>query len=89
MKMLKISANTLTRLKREGLPFFSIGKPDGKGSRPRFDLDKVSTWLEARTKADKVQDTPMTDRADLMEQSRAAVARLEARQAAKNRKETK
>ena len=93
---LGVSAPTVTLWKQQGCPHFCLGKSAGCGSRARFELDKVTTWLEERTKADKVQDTttanqdtPMTDRADLMEQSRAAVARLEARQAAKNRKETK
>lgn len=92
-RALRVSVNTVTQWKREGCPHFLIGHAGGRGCRARFELDKVKAWLEARTKADKVQDTttapqdtPTTDRADRMEQSRAAVARLEARQAAKNRK---
>lgn len=94
---LGVSAPTVTLWKQQGCPHFCVGKSAGCGSRPRFELDKVTAWLEARTAAGKAQDaqpkttnapqdTPTTDRADLMEQSRAAVARLEARQAARNGK---
>ena len=88
---LGVSAPTVTLWKEQGCPHFCVGKSSGCGSRPRFQLDKVIAWLEARTKADKAQDATAANKdaqhADKWEQSRGAVAKLEAKHAAKAGKE--
>jgi len=40
---LKIHYNTLHKLCKKGLPFFKIGRSK------RFELNKVTDWLKART----------------------------------------
>lgn len=88
---MRVSLNTATKWKREGCPHFLVGSAAGRGCRARFELDKVKAWLEARTKADKVQDATAANKdaqhADKWEQSRGAVAKLEAKHAAKAGKE--
>lgn len=49
-RALGISEPTVTALTRQGMPCVYIGKIVGvrRGARPRYDLDKVRTWLEER-----------------------------------------
>lgn len=47
-----VSKNTVTQWRKEGLPCIYIGKvtEPRRGSRPRYDLEKVKAWLEERSK---------------------------------------
>lgn len=41
---------TIAAWEKQGCPAVYIGKlTNGKGSRPRYDLEKVKAWLENRT----------------------------------------
>ena len=43
---------TVAEWEKQGCPAVYIGKlTNGKGSRPRYDLEKVKAWLENRTAA--------------------------------------
>ena len=50
--MMGVSKNTVTQWRKEGLPCIYIGKvtEPRRGSRPRYNLEKVKAWLEERSK---------------------------------------
>lgn len=50
-RALRVSIGTVRKWNGEGCPRFLIGKGTGKGSRPRYELDKVKAWLEQRAAA--------------------------------------
>ena len=48
-RVLKVSKRTVQALAAEGMPCFYAGVAvTGRGGRPRYELDKVKTWLESR-----------------------------------------
>lgn len=49
---MRVSKNTVSQWRKEGLPCIYIGKvlEPRRGSRPRYDLEKVKAWLEERSK---------------------------------------
>lgn len=50
--LLGVGVGTVAEWGKQGCPAVYIGKlTNGKGSRPRYDLEKVKAWLENRTAA--------------------------------------
>ena len=50
--LLGVGSLTIAAWEKQGCPAVYIGKlTNGKGSRPRYDLEKVKAWLENRTAA--------------------------------------
>lgn len=49
---MRVSRNTVISWTREGCPcvYYGVKCSPGRGSRPRYDLEKVKTWLEERSK---------------------------------------
>lgn len=50
-KKMGVSKNTITKWIRAGVPCVYMGEvlASRKGSRPRFELEKVMKWLEERS----------------------------------------
>lgn len=59
-RMLKCSVNTVTRLTKQGMPAYYVGamQHSGRGSRPRYNLDKCKMWLDARARAFNTPPVP-------------------------------
>ncbi len=49
---LRVSKHTVISWTKEGCPrvYYGIKCSPGRGSRPRYDLEKVKAWLEERSK---------------------------------------
>lgn len=49
---LRVSKHTVIAWAKEGCPcvYYGIKCSPGRGSRPRYDLEKVKAWLEERSK---------------------------------------
>lgn len=50
-RALRVSITTIYRWTLAGCPCFYVGTIAGKKGRPRYELDKVRAWLEARALA--------------------------------------